>query len=121
MQILYEKMLWILPRSWDAKRTSLEEAQYPNNLTLSHLREKLLAYELHLKTTSEIEAKVETNAEDSKKVVVFRAINDESTKDDSDDDINKFAQYLCKIIKKRCKKSINYDNYITNHAARKRI
>ena len=74
-------MLRIIPRTWDAKRTIVEEAQNLNTLTLCQLREKLQVYESHLITTTKAKEKSVPKAEGSKKVIAFRVMNDELDED----------------------------------------
>ena len=99
-------MLRILPPSWDAKKTAIEEGQDLNKLTLSQLREKLMAYESHIKTTQ--------GTEGGTKGITFKVkemMQNETETDDSDDekeeDINLLARRLNRLLKKqRGKKSI---------------
>ena len=113
---LVRKMLRILPPSWDAKKTAIEEAQDLNKLTLSQLREKLMAYESHIKTTQK--------AEGSTKGIAFKVkemMQNETETDDSDDekeeDINLLARRLNRLFKRQrgkkfsvFKKSTEYKN-----------
>ena len=41
---LVRKILRILPKAWDAKKTAIEEANDLSSLTFSQLKEKLMAY-----------------------------------------------------------------------------
>ncbi len=103
---LVRKILRILPKSWDAKKTAIEEAQDLNKLTLSQLREKLLAYESHINTTEE--------AEGSSRAIAFKArkvTNDETDSDDDmEENIGMLARKLSKFFKGKKYNNFNKTN-----------
>ena len=66
---LVRKILRILIRDWDVKHTAIEEAQNLNALTLSLLKEKLQAYELHLEMTNRDDVILEPKAEAARRIL----------------------------------------------------
>ena len=97
---LVRKILRILPPSWDAKKTAIEEAQDLNKLSLSQLREKLMAYESHIKTTQGTESSTKGIAFKAKEIMQNQTETDVSD-DEEEEDINLLARRLNRLFKKQ--------------------
>src|SRR5262249_5697050 len=111
---LVGKMLRILPKSWDAKKTAIKEAQDLNKLTLSQLREKLMAYESHLDTTEE--------SVNNTKAIAFKAkqvVDSDSDKDSDNESFNMLARRFSKFFKKNKGKKFKIFNKPNNYDAGK--
>ena len=109
-------MLRILPPSWDAKKTAIEEAQDLNKLTFNQLREKLMAYESHIKTTQGTKGSTKGIAFKVKEMMQNGNETDDSD-DEKEEDINLLARRLNRLFKKQrgkkfsvFKKSTEYKN-----------
>ena len=101
---LVRKILRILPKSWDAKKTTIEEANDLSTLTLSQLKEKLMAYQSHIDMIEE--------SEGSKKETAFKTEKvDDDSDSDEDEEVNSLVRHLNKILKKQGKKTIKYKKY----------
>src|SRR5262249_393254 len=111
---LVRKMLRILPPSWDAKKTAIEEAQDLNQLSLSQLREKLMAYESHKKTIQGEESSSKGIAFQAKEIAINQVDTDDSN-DEGDEDINLLVRKLNRFFKKQRGKKFSAFKKTTNY------
>ena len=72
-----KKILWSLPRSWEAKVTAIQEAKDLNTLPLKELLDWLMAHELMMQQKSEDESK-------KKKVIALKATTSAEIKDEEE-------------------------------------
>ena len=87
-----------MPKAWDAKKTAIEEANDLSSLTLSLLKEKLMAYQSHIDATEEAKGSKEAITFKAKEVAIDESDSDNSS--DKSDNINFLARRISRILRK---------------------
>ncbi|GKV06891.1 hypothetical protein SLEP1_g18710 [Rubroshorea leprosula] len=99
-QEVVRKVLRSLPKSWEAKKTAIEESKDLNTLKLEDLIGKLMTYEIKVQVDGGVEV-----VERKKKNVAFKASNQkEESEDDASNDESSNEDDIAKLVSKEVKK-----------------
>ncbi|GKV48215.1 hypothetical protein SLEP1_g55041 [Rubroshorea leprosula] len=100
-QEMVRKVLKSLPKSWEAKKTVIEESKDLNTLKLEDLIGKLMTYEIEVQGDGGIEI-----VEKKKKDVAFKVSNQKEKSEDDGSDGENFSSLISREVKRFMKKNI---------------
>ncbi|GKV08425.1 hypothetical protein SLEP1_g20053 [Rubroshorea leprosula] len=100
-QEVVRKVLRSLPKSWEAKKTAIEESKDLNTLKLEDLIGKLMTYEIEVQNDGGVEV-----VEKKKKDVAFKVSNQKEKSEDDASDGENFSSLISREVRRFMKKNI---------------
>ncbi|GKV01708.1 hypothetical protein SLEP1_g14250 [Rubroshorea leprosula] len=100
-QEVVRKVLRSLPKSWEAKKTAIEESKDLNTLKLEDLIGKLMTYEIEVQGDGGVEI-----VEKKKKDVAFKAGNQKEKSEDDASDGENISTLISREVRRFMKKNI---------------
>ncbi|GKV48808.1 hypothetical protein SLEP1_g55600 [Rubroshorea leprosula] len=102
-QEVVRKVLRSLPKSWEAKKTAIEESKDLNTLKLEDLIGKLMTYEIEVQVDGGVEV-----VEKKKMDVAFKASKQKEESEDDASNEENITKLVSKEVKKYMKKSLKW-------------
>ncbi|GLT28089.1 hypothetical protein SLA2020_030450 [Shorea laevis] len=100
-QEVVRKVLRSLPKSWEAKKTAIEESKDPNTLKVEDLIGKLMTYDIEVQVDGGVEV-----VEKKKKDVAFKVSNQKEKSEDDASDGENFSSLISREVRRFMKKNI---------------